>query len=489
MLYAAIDIGSYLTTMKIIEIIGDRTTTLETITRVIPLGEDTFLSKKISRTNADVLIRTLEGFKGELKAYGIRRYRIVATSAFREAKNRDFLIEQIHRETAMRVDVISNAEEKYLLFKASKADLKLSKETSYYFLNIGYGNVQLTRYDRFGIRYNQSFKLGTMRIYEVLQELEGHTLFFADLIESYIRRHLVALPVPSEDENEVALVVYGREMDQLLAPLGGQRRIDAISVKDLAYRAKIKKEQDLSPQHQLPGLMLLDQLIDLTDAKTLDFPPISLVDGLLREEIENRTLKKKERILDEDLISYVRNLALTTDVKIEHIRFLETVTSELFGKVKKRLTHPKDRLLLKLSCFLRPLFNDAATEHWQAGGFETIQQLDFPGLSTVDKTLIAILCRFDSAELLIAYLEDKRHTRVFGLRASKLFAIMMIADALDYAKEENLYDLIVKKRKDTITITGNTHSEALLETWQFNAHKDFFTEVFGVSLELTLTRY
>ncbi len=88
----------------------------------------------------------------------------MATSAFREAKNRDFLIEQIHRETAMRVDVISNAEEKYLLFKASKADLELSKETTYYFLNIGYGNVQLTRYDRFGIRYNQSFKLGTMRI-------------------------------------------------------------------------------------------------------------------------------------------------------------------------------------------------------------------------------------------------------------------------------------------------------------------------------------
>lgn len=489
MLYAAIDIGSYLTTMKIVEIIEDRTSTLETITRVIPLGEDTFLSKKISRTNADVLIRTLEGFKEELRAYGIRRYRIVATSAFREAKNRDFLIEQIHRETAMRVDVISNAEEKYLLFKASKADLKLSKETTYYFLNIGYGNVQLTRYDRFGIRYNQSFKLGTMRIYEVLHELESRTLFFADLIESYIRRHLVALPVHEGDPGAVALVVYGREMDQLLAPLGDSRHVEAITVKDLAYRAKIKKEQGLSPQHQLPGLMLLDQLIDLTGAKTLEFPPISLVDGLLREEIENRTLKKKERILDEDLISYVRNLALTTDVQIEHIHFLESVTGELFGKVKKRLTHPKDRLLLKLSCYLRPLFSDAATEHWQAGGFETLQQLDFPGLSTVDKTLIAILCRFDASESLLAYLEEERHTRAFGLRASKLFAIMMIADALDYAKEENLYDLSIKKKKETLTISGSTHSEALLESWQFDAHKDFFSEVFGLSLELTLTRY
>ena len=74
-------------------------------------------------------MRALTNFKRLLQVRRVDRMRAVATSAVREARNRDRVHRRIQRETGLTVEVISGLEEAQLIFRlramrsASRADL------------------------------------------------------------------------------------------------------------------------------------------------------------------------------------------------------------------------------------------------------------------------------------------------------------------------------------------------------------------------------
>ena len=107
-IFAAIDVGSFELEMGIYEMSGKSgIRKLDHIRHVIALGRDTYNNGKISYEMVEELCQVLGDFTKIMKSYGAEEYRAYATSAMREAKNSQIVLEQIRLRTGLTVRIIS----------------------------------------------------------------------------------------------------------------------------------------------------------------------------------------------------------------------------------------------------------------------------------------------------------------------------------------------------------------------------------------------
>ncbi len=144
--FAAIDVGSYELTMKIFEFSGrDTMKEIDCVSKRLDLGSDTYAIGKISNEKMDELCRTLKDFSDIMKTYRVRDYKAYGTSAIRETENTTIVQDQIAQRTGIRVEVLGNAEQRFLDYKsaASKGDSfrKIIEEKTA-ILDIGGGSIQ-----------------------------------------------------------------------------------------------------------------------------------------------------------------------------------------------------------------------------------------------------------------------------------------------------------------------------------------------------------
>src|SRR2546426_9878923 len=84
----------------------------------VRLSHYVFTQRGFDRLTLARTVQAFRHFRGLLDRYDVREYRAVATSAVREAANRDTLIRRIYRQTGIRLEVISAAEEARLVRSA-----------------------------------------------------------------------------------------------------------------------------------------------------------------------------------------------------------------------------------------------------------------------------------------------------------------------------------------------------------------------------------
>ena len=120
--FAAIDVGSFDLEMGIYEIDERRGIRLvDSVRHVIALGSDTYNTGMISFELVEELVDVLRDFTEIMRTYKVSTYRAYATSALREAKNRILVLDKIRVRTGLEVKVISNAEARFLSYKALAA--------------------------------------------------------------------------------------------------------------------------------------------------------------------------------------------------------------------------------------------------------------------------------------------------------------------------------------------------------------------------------
>lgn len=166
--FAAIDIGTNAIRLLIYNIYLD----LENkpvfkkvgLTRVpIRLGEDVFVSKKISDEKIDLLKKTMIAFKNLIDVHKVIDYRACATSAMREAKNSSEVIQKLKEETGMEISIIDGNTEADLIFSNHIADT-MNENKAYLYIDVGGGSTELTLFYKGKKRFAESFNIGTVRI-------------------------------------------------------------------------------------------------------------------------------------------------------------------------------------------------------------------------------------------------------------------------------------------------------------------------------------
>ncbi len=296
---SAIDIGSYSLKMRIVEI--DETGNirlLERLTKPAALGRDTFSTGKVSYETVEHICEILTGFQQLMQEYGSRHYRALATSAIREAENQEYLIDQIKLKTGLKVEVINNAQERYLTYKAIRENLPdhhRVEQEGVMVVEVGSGSVEMTIFHQGLLQITHNIKLGHLRLREVLADLEKRTLDFPQLLEEYIESHLDAIDYIKETYDIKHFIALGSEMKAISRLCNGPEAPEGTNTIPMESFEKLYREilekpvEYIAETYQismdlasilLPSLMIIKKLTQMTEADQYYTPLVSLSDVL-----------------------------------------------------------------------------------------------------------------------------------------------------------------------------------------------------------------
>jgi exopolyphosphatase/guanosine-5'-triphosphate,3'-diphosphate pyrophosphatase len=102
-----IDIGSNSIKLLIGEAAEGDIMTLELLKNIAPIGRSTFLKGYISQEPINLTINILEKYKKILNGYQIKQVFVIATTAVREATNRNIFVDTVRRKTGFEIEVLN----------------------------------------------------------------------------------------------------------------------------------------------------------------------------------------------------------------------------------------------------------------------------------------------------------------------------------------------------------------------------------------------
>ena len=119
----------------------------------------------------------LNDFISIMKSYKVEAYRAYTTSAIREAKNRVILLDYLEKKTGLKIEVLDNAEQRFLDYKSIAAQANefnriIEKGTA--ILDVGGGSVQVSLFDKDSLVSAQNIRIGNLRIRERVAAIEAY---------------------------------------------------------------------------------------------------------------------------------------------------------------------------------------------------------------------------------------------------------------------------------------------------------------------------
>lgn len=506
---AAIDVGSHAMRMKIGELKNNgEFREIENFRRSAALGHDTFTNSKVSFESVDKVCNILKNFKNIMNDYGITIYKAMATSAIREASNKEYIVDQIKLKTELDITVIDNQEEQYLTHKAVKYKLdnydQMTKEGAVIVV-IGAGSIQITMYKDGKLLTSQNVKMGALRIKEVLGTLENETLKYQKILDEYITVNFEGLEFFKSSVKFKHFIAVGGEISVIKTIIGAKSPevvnqefilksefnellsiISCKSTDELINEYSIKRERaDII----LPSMMLFKKFLDNTNAETIVIPNISLTDGIIREIYEDiNGLNKKDKAL-EDVIANARALAQKFEYNKVHTENVENNALLLFDKLKKLHGLENERILLRIAAVLHDIGKFISLDMHYDHSYELIRALSIFGLSKEQMELIANISKYHTMEVPKKmdpnFMQLSEKDRVL---VAKLVAILRIADALDRSHMQKINIQMVKLKDKELIIRAQSNENTILEEWTFKQKSVFFQEVFGITPILKIKR-
>lgn len=506
---AGIDVGSYSTKMKIAEVDPEGgINTLESLRKIVNLGKDTFNTGLIRHEHVEDICDILKGFKKLISEYDADRYRIVATSALREADNRDYILDYIYMKTGFRINIISESEERFFTYNAivdKLKDFSRLKQEGVLIVDIGSGGVEITLFNEGSLVFTQHIKTGSLRLKEVLSDLERKTLNFPNLIGEFIESETDALNIFLKQNAIKNFLGTGSEIRIMHYLLERNRKeYDRSYInKDAFYRIyhqiigkssqQIMEHYKLDPENVetlVPAMMVYEKFLSLTQSDRLYTPTVSLCDGLIRHMVDKKYDIENKVLSDKDIISSVKKLGERFFYDNKHANQVEKVTLQLFDQLKRLHGYSKrERLLLQIAAILHDVGKYINVKSHNMLSHDIIMNSEILGLSKKDMLVTANIVKYHSLNM--PSVEDPSYASLAcddRIMISKLAAFLKIADSLDKSHKQKITGLKITFNDRSLTLKAEASQDALLEEWEFENKSTLFTEVYGLEPNLIINR-
>lgn len=116
--FGIVDMGSNAIRMMIAEASGSAIAILESHRLPLRLGRDVFESGQIPEATISAVVDAFRRFRASCDRMSAQTVRAIATSAMREARNREQVIDRVRAAANIDIEVISGTQEAYLLAQA-----------------------------------------------------------------------------------------------------------------------------------------------------------------------------------------------------------------------------------------------------------------------------------------------------------------------------------------------------------------------------------
>jgi exopolyphosphatase / guanosine-5'-triphosphate,3'-diphosphate pyrophosphatase len=283
---AAIDIGSNAARLLISDVsVNDEGKTefikVNLVRVPLRLGFDVFEKKEISPEKTNMILHTVKAYKHLIQAYGVEHMKAAATSAMRDAVNAQEIIDQVERETGIRIEVISGGSEASLIYENHIAE-NLDKEHAYLYIDVGGGSTELTFFAGNKLLFSASFNIGTIRLLKrQVTEDQWETM------KEYIKRetsnyfsNIIAIG-SGGNINKIFSISKRKEGKSLNVELlkDYYKEFSSFSLPD---RMRLYKLREDRADVIVPALQIYINVMRWANSPEIYVPKIGLADGLIQ---------------------------------------------------------------------------------------------------------------------------------------------------------------------------------------------------------------
>lgn len=508
---AAIDLGTNSFHLVIADVKSNgKFTVLGKDKEVVRLGEGMSDMKHLSDEAMDRAVDTLRRFSLIAQTHDAP-IRAIATSAVREAQNRDRFLQRVREELHIEIEVVSGYEEARLIYLGVMQALPVYGQSTL-LVDIGGGSTEFLVGEKGSVHYANSLKLGAVRL--TRRYFSGKTLKNKDIASC--RAHLIGALDP------VARAIRGRPIDvvagssgtilniagMILAARGESFNHDegnvTIEADDLAeIVAHILSRKTVGLRRAIPGLdparadiivagaLILEQVFAQLDIPRMVTSKYALREGILLDTVQK--LAGEERSVDHltDIRkASIYHLAESCHYEARHAATVRRTALALYDQLHDLhgLVHP-DREYLEAAAILHDIGYHISHSQHHKHSYYLIRHSELMGFTDREIEIIANLARY----------HRKSHPRSkhegfpqLGeedqMRVRKLAALLRIADGLDRRHRDIFADVHcrVDKRSVHIDLGLRRDTDSSIEIWGAERRKELFEEVFRRKVELHL---
>lgn len=496
--FAAINVGSYDTTMKIYQIMPRKGyKLLDMVSRHLELGADTYATGQLSNTSIDQLCDILLGFHKKMKEYDVKEYRALATSAVREAGNCELALDRIVTRTKIRVLTASNSEHRFMMYEAIADKLKdfdkiTSKNTAV--LDVGAGSIQITIFDKQKISATQNIPIGALRVRENLSGMDATVFHMEGIMQEYIENELSNFENYYLKDKEIKHIIgVGEEIHALAQMLPEMNVGDTINTEQLDYICKKlenKAPTEIAESYGIPyekavflvpAALIYKLLLSKAKAEVIYLVDVSFCEGMVVDYMDSTKKLTLGHDFQSDIVSSAQSIAKRYRCNKAHCQSVSEAALLIFDNMKA--FHGLDkraRLQLELASILHDCGKFVNMNNVSENSFHIVMSTEILGISHIERLEIAYICKYN-AERLPAYVELQQDLSIeqYG-KIAKLAAILKVANAMDRSHKQKINRFTVNMKNKQLVIMADTVHDIALEAGLFESKADFFEGVYGI---------
>lgn len=493
--FAAIDVGSYELSMKIFAFSGkNKMKQVDHIRHRIDLGTETYSTGKLSYEKVEELCRVLKEYRDIMESYRVDDYKAYGTSAIREMENTDIVLDQIEQRTGIRIDVLSNSEQRFLDYKAiaskgEEFDRMLEKGTA--IVDIGGGSIQISLFDKGRLTTTQNLRLGVLRLRERLGRINARTMQLEDILNEIDDAQLSVLNKFYLKDTQIDHIIL---VDDYLS-LWMQQNAAYVTSEEYARFMETLREKGRSEIALQLGVtednvalmfisaVLVNRLIAMTGASMLWAPGATLCDGIAYEYAEQQKMMISEHDFEKDIVDCALNISKRYMGSRRRAETLESLTMTIFDSLKRlHGLGARERLYLQIAAILHDCGKYISLVNLGECSYHIIMSTEIIGLSHMERELVADVVRFNHDDF--QYYEELNRNSSLDKRAyltmAKLTAILRIANGLDRSHKQKFKNVKAVLKERELVLTVDTKEDITLERGLFDERAQFFEEVFNV---------
>ncbi|MEM9672386.1 MAG: exopolyphosphatase [Bacteroidota bacterium] len=244
----------------------------------------------------------LSHFKEKLDTFGVLEDNVhcTATSAIRNAKNGQELVDSIFQKTGIRVDVISGDKEAEYIYYGVRQAVPLGSKSAL-IMDIGGGSVEFIICNQDEIHWKQSFEIGAQRLLDRfdiqdpitqanISDLNGYfndrLAPLAEIVKEYQPNTLIGASGTFDTLSDIYVLESNLEVDKEATELplshdAFQRMLNAFSKKNREERLQIPGMIEMRVDMIVVASWLINYILEAYGLQEIRISSYALKEGLL----------------------------------------------------------------------------------------------------------------------------------------------------------------------------------------------------------------
>jgi exopolyphosphatase/guanosine-5'-triphosphate,3'-diphosphate pyrophosphatase len=437
-------------------------------------------------------LETVDLYAHFCRATGIDDIRAVATSAIRDAGNRDDFL----RRASLDVQVLSPEQEAYYGYLAAVNSTTLTDGIA---LDLGGGSMQLTRVEGRRAVASHSWRLGAVRMTERFLARERAKPKHLKALRSHVAEELEAAPwlldggtlagIGGTVRNLAAAV----ELDKDLPSFGVQgfeirrktldRLVDRLADMTPAERAKVPGIKPERGDLILAGAIVVQSVMDIGGFSTLEATEAGLREGVFFASLLGDT---DPPLFADVRAASVRNLAAQYNADVAHTEHVGALALSMWDALGPG--DPLERELLWAAAMLHDIGMTIDYDDHHKHSRYLILNAGLPGFSPRETALIGQIARYHRKGWpglgpYASLAEDGDEELV-----TRCATVLRLAEELERSRDQAVDRVKVQLSDGRARLRLEAHEDVSVARWAAQREKELFRRAFGRELEVTEAR-